>query len=573
MRRLFLMLAIGLGCLGFAQKPLADENRIMDLHRSLEQSLNFYDLRNLDGASWAKAINRGETIEVDLLGQLVEIELQQHNLRAPNFRAVEVAEGGVEIPIANPVSTYRGSVLGFPESEVRLIVTDRMITGTIKIEGEVYFFQPASKFNAKMGSDITVVYRDTDVQDQAKAFCGMKYHEEASAKLLDKVYLGTNPKVVQIALDMDGEFRQAHPTLSVQQLKDLLEGYVNQLDAIWRADLDLQLEITAIYVRTNPSTDPWNNTIYGHGPTRFGPLAGGDPCLVPADGLFEQFRSYWNGFPSNPTRDIFVLFVGRDMKLCPTAADPVDRELFGSAGFLGTICRYPDRAYVIMEEYTLNTVGLMAHEIGHSLNGQHIFIPDCDPGPPIGPVLCGTVEAGSDYYSATNITNIGNYVAANDDCLGEEVEFTSIADAYVIPEWPNNNYGSRNEVFIRTSKTYQRNGYVKFNVTGLTSTVSSAVLRIKIGPVTIPSAVVNKVTDNSWGEFTITWNNAPAFGLSLGSVGPLPANTWVDIDVTPYVTGNGVITFGMTALQDIPNMYFRSRQSTDKPLLIIKTDD
>ena len=564
---------LGLSCLGFAQDRFVNESEITDLHLALEKSLNFYDLRQLDGASWTKAIQQGETIEVDLLGQPVEIELQQHNLRAPNFRAVQVDENGVEIPIADTVSTYRGSVVGYPGSEVRLVITDRMITGTIQIEGEVFFFQPASKFSAKMGSDITVVYRDLDVQDQAKAFCGMKYHQEASKKLLDNVYLGTNPKVVQIALDMDGEFRQAHPTLSVQDLKDLLEGYVNQLDAIWRSDLDLQLEITAIYVRTNPATDPWDSTTYGHGPTRFGPLSGGDPCLVSADGLFEQFRTYWNSSPSTPTRDIFVLFVGRDMKLCPTSADPVERELFGSAGFLGTICRYPDRAYVIMEEYTINTAGLMAHEIGHSLNGEHVFISDCDPGLPIGPVLCGTVEAGSDYYSATNITKIGNFVAANDDCLGEELEFTSVADAYVIPEWPNNNYGSRNEVFIRTGTVYKRNGYVKFNVTGLTSTISSATLRIKIGPVTIPSAVIYPVADNSWGEFTITWNNAPSFGFSIASVGPLAANTWVDIDVTALISGNGIHTLGITAQQDTPNMYFRSRQSTDKPLLIIKTDD
>jgi len=571
MKRLIVLLVIGVCHLGFSQElPLAAEKQL-ELHDSLSKALNFYDLRVLKGYEWAKAIKRGETLEMDLLGQIVEAKLESHSLRAKDFRVVMVMDDGQEFEVDRPVPTYRGHLVGIPDSEVRLVINEKMISGTVNMEGEVFHFQPASKFLAKVGNGITVIYRDTDVLEEAKAFCGMKYHKTASENLYEKSFLVSpaTPKVVQIALDTDGEFVQNHPG---QDISDLLEGFINQLDAIWRADLDLQLEITAIFVRPNPNRDPWNSTPYGHGPTRYGPLGGGDNCLQPGNGVFEQFRNFWNASPSNPLRDIMVLFVGRDMKLCPTASDPVIHELFGSAGFLGTICRFPDRAYVIQEEYPINTPGLLAHEIGHSLNGEHRFTADCNPGPPIGPVLCGTVEAGSDFYSAHNINRIGNYLAANNGCLGEEFSFTSVADAYVLPWWPNNNYGSRKEIFIRTSPQWPSDGYIKFNVQGLTGAVSSAKLRIKTGPGDIPTVKLYTVSHNSWNEFTITWNNRPPFVFDAGTFGPFPPDSWVELDVTSFVSGNGVVTIGITSLDDLPDVWILSRQHpTDKPQLIVRT--
>ena len=564
----FTVINLVVASLCFAQRPQPEAVKVRALQATLDLSLHDYQLYQLDNRTWLTQIQRGEPITLDLNGLAVEAKLVPHNLRARDFLAVTVAENGEEVPVFRPVSTYRGNLLGFPDSDLRLTVTDRLISGTVTLEGEVFFLQPAAKFDAAMGSEITVVYRDTDVREEAQAFCGMRYHQEASEKIIRSMKAGANPRVVQIALDTDGEFYQNHSSVDVHSL---LEGFVNQLDAIWRNDLDLQLEITRIFVRTNPNTDPWSSTIYGHGPNRFGPFFGGGTCLTPGDGLWEQFRNFWNASTANFSRDIMVLFVGRDMKLCPTSSSG-EAELFGTAGDLGTICEHPDRAYVVMEEYPTNTAGLMAHEIGHSLNGVHIFDPICDPGLPIGPVLCGTVEAGSDYYDPSNITRIGNFVGANNDCLGEEVEFTIVADSYTLPNWPNNNYGSNTRVFMRTGESgYARNGYFKFTVSGITDGVSSAKMRVKTGPVAFPHLYVYQVNDSSWGEFTITWNNAPAFGKSLGDLGPLPANSWVDIDVSAIITGNGTFTIGINA-PDIPNLYFRSRQTAEKPKLIVFTD-
>ena len=54
------------------------------------------------------------------------------------------------------------------------------------------------------------------------------------------------------------------------------------------------------------------------------------------------------------------------------------------------------------------------------------------------------------------------------------------------------------------------------------------------------------VTDNSWGETTVNYNNAPALGTRLGSSGLVSSAGWVDFDVTSFVTAEGSYSFGIT---------------------------
>jgi hypothetical protein len=54
-----------------------------------------------------------------------------------------------------------------------------------------------------------------------------------------------------------------------------------------------------------------------------------------------------------------------------------------------------------------------------------------------------------------------------------------------------------------------------------------------------------KVADNTWGETTVNYNNAPAFGTLLGASGAFGAGSWITFDVTSYVTGEGSYSFGI----------------------------
>jgi len=54
------------------------------------------------------------------------------------------------------------------------------------------------------------------------------------------------------------------------------------------------------------------------------------------------------------------------------------------------------------------------------------------------------------------------------------------------------------------------------------------------------------VADNTWGEKTITFSNAPPTGNTLVTSPAVATGTWITLDVTSYVIGEGTFSFGVS---------------------------
>ncbi len=55
------------------------------------------------------------------------------------------------------------------------------------------------------------------------------------------------------------------------------------------------------------------------------------------------------------------------------------------------------------------------------------------------------------------------------------------------------------------------------------------------------------VADDSWGETTVTWNNAPpADPGALASIGAVQAGVWYEVDLSSLVTGDGTYSLRVT---------------------------
>jgi hypothetical protein len=74
------------------------------------------------------------------------------------------------------------------------------------------------------------------------------------------------------------------------------------------------------------------------------------------------------------------------------------------------------------------------------------------------------------------------------------------------------------------------NSYLRFDVQGLTGSITSATLRIYANSGSSTRYTVHPVTDNTWTETGITYSNAPTMGTSLGSSGAFSANAWTTAD-------------------------------------------
>jgi chitodextrinase len=150
--------------------------------------------------------------------------------------------------------------------------------------------------------------------------------------------------------------------------------------------------------------------------------------------------------------------------------------------------------------------------------------------------------------------------------------FSAAADTYASQVNQDTAHGSYSYLrVLGGSGSNHRNAYLRFDVSGLSGSVSQATL--KLFPTSSSSAGidVHAEADNSWQESTLTWNNAPAFAsASSASSGSLSANSPVSIDVSALVDANGSVSFVLTS-SDSSGIYLASRESANPPQLEVTT--
>jgi chitodextrinase len=145
--------------------------------------------------------------------------------------------------------------------------------------------------------------------------------------------------------------------------------------------------------------------------------------------------------------------------------------------------------------------------------------------------------------------------------------FNPSADSYVDEAAATTNHGPSTQLRIDGSPVNRT--YLRFTVEGVVGTVISAKLRIYANSGSSAGHEVRTVADNSWGETTISFSNAPALGPVVGSSGPFSAGAWIEVDVTSLITGNGTYSLALTTPSSTAIGY-ASREATNKPELVVK---
>lgn len=146
------------------------------------------------------------------------------------------------------------------------------------------------------------------------------------------------------------------------------------------------------------------------------------------------------------------------------------------------------------------------------------------------------------------------------------ITLTPSADSYVNESSPTTNYGSATT--LRADGSPILTAYLKFDVTGITQPVTSAKLRLFANSNSISGHEVRSVADTSWGESTITYANAPAYGGVVASSGPFTSGQYVEVDVTPLVSDNGTVSFAVTG-SGATAISYASRESANAPQLVL----
>jgi hypothetical protein len=154
--------------------------------------------------------------------------------------------------------------------------------------------------------------------------------------------------------------------------------------------------------------------------------------------------------------------------------------------------------------------------------------------------------------------------------IGQSATFTPTADTYVLESNPDINYGTQTQVRVDSSPITR--SYLKFEIQGLSGTVTRATLTLYANSSQSVGFDVHSVSDTSWGESTLIYSYQPSYNTSsVGFSGPVSANQKYSIDVTSLVTGNGTISF----MLDTPHttaLSLGSRESANPPTLLVETN-
>jgi hypothetical protein len=169
----------------------------------------------------------------------------------------------------------------------------------------------------------------------------------------------------------------------------------------------------------------------------------------------------------------------------------------------------------------------------------------------------GATATPSQTFTPTSTSVVNNFT------------FTPTADAYVNQDSPSTNYGA--VTTLRADASPIVRSYLRFNVQGLSGTVTRVTLRVFTNSASSTGYEVRGVTDTSWGEPTINYSNAPAVNGATGASGSFGNGVWTTVDMTPLITGNGTFSIALTTTNNTAFSLASRESGANAPQLIVET--
>ena len=139
----------------------------------------------------------------------------------------------------------------------------------------------------------------------------------------------------------------------------------------------------------------------------------------------------------------------------------------------------------------------------------------------------------------------------------------------------SNNFGSDNTLVVKdgSGEDYDRESYMQFNLSSLSNNASSATLELVTDGSNSGSGTISlyKVSNDSWNEGSITWNNKPSKGSLIDTVSVNGSNKTFTLDVTSYIngerSGDGKASMMLDCTVDV-SFKFKSTEQGSGPRLV-----
>ena len=149
--------------------------------------------------------------------------------------------------------------------------------------------------------------------------------------------------------------------------------------------------------------------------------------------------------------------------------------------------------------------------------------------------------------------------------------FSAQADTYSAAEAPSANFGTLTT--LTPQATPKHRAYLRFDVAlPAGALVTTATLRVRATAAGGSDGIdLRGVSDNTWGETTLTYANAPAVAPSrVAHAAGYGAGTTLTLNATALVTQPGLVSMALTAPGSTPQTFASREASVNQPQLVVE---
>ncbi|MDQ4122085.1 MAG: M12 family metallo-peptidase [Acidobacteriota bacterium] len=372
------------------------------LERDLHKSFKRFDLIKLDEITVQEKTKSKQPVIIQTYGRYFEFVLTPHDIRAGNYKALESTEAGDRELPRSEVITFKGKLIDDFASEVRFSITENGVEGLIYTsDNKKFFVTQAEKFSKHARSDEAVVFSEEDLiktidlsEDAVHPHNHLEEKTESGFEML-KSYIFRAPKtdetaetespaalaaslrVLEVATEAD--YQWVTQAGSAATANNQIISILNMVDGIYQRDLGLAISITYQHAWTTPDPYPTGTM----------------------NSTLDSFLAYWNTtYPrSQYPRDTAHLFTGK----------------YSNQGlaYIGVICNAPNYAYGLSGRSGSVTHLIVAHEIGHNLNADHV----ANSGSCANSIMNPSLTSSATSFCDVSKSQISSYVTSYGSCL------------------------------------------------------------------------------------------------------------------------------------------------------------
>ncbi len=367
-----------------------------ELQTDLSNSFSKFKLIRLDKQAARQTIQSRRSLIIPTADKIFELNLTTHDLRTRNFRAEETSADGVRALERNFVTTFKGTIAGETNSQVRLTIDAEKIEGYFLSGNERFYIEPASHYSRFATTEDLIVYRETDLLETASFSCALEDKIERGKEMVTAETFQPSTTVlhvIEIATDADNAF--VNELGGAAQANNEILGILNLIEGSYETELGLTFDVVFQHAWT--TAEPYDGTT--------------------SSTFLNSFRTFWNAnYPqSSVPRDIAHLFTSR--------ANFNGRGL----SYLGTICVSPNSSYGFTGRLDYESIKyvLTAHEIGHTLGANHAEVAQSCNNTVMNALISNLTPVSFCPFSRSEIVN---FTTVNSGCLSPRTVNTTPFD-------------------------------------------------------------------------------------------------------------------------------------------------